>query len=44
MHLLEYAPERLAVMELRDGLWSGWGQPQADCADAEENRKAIGLC
>lgn len=27
-HLLERAPERLAVMELRDVLWSDWGHPR----------------
>ena len=26
-HMLESAPERLAVMELRDVLWSDWGRP-----------------
>lgn len=27
-HLLQGAPERLAVMELRDMLWSDWGRPR----------------
>jgi mannose-1-phosphate guanylyltransferase len=27
-HLLQGAPERLAVMELRDVLWSDWGRPK----------------
>ena len=32
-HLLQCAPERLAVMEMRDVLWSDWGNP-ARIADA----------
>ena len=27
-HLLQRAPERLAVMEMRDVLWSDWGNPE----------------
>jgi hypothetical protein len=26
-HLLQCAPERLAVMEMKDVLWSDWGNP-----------------
>lgn len=26
-HLLQCAPERLAVMEMKDVLWSDWGSP-----------------
>jgi mannose-1-phosphate guanylyltransferase len=27
-HLLQEFPERVAVMELRDVLWSDWGKPE----------------
>ncbi len=27
-HMLQYMPERLAVMEMRDVLWSDWGNPE----------------
>jgi mannose-1-phosphate guanylyltransferase len=27
-HLLQCMPERLAVLEMRDVLWSDWGNPQ----------------
>jgi mannose-1-phosphate guanylyltransferase len=27
-HLLQCAPEQLAVMEMRDVLWSDWGNPE----------------
>jgi hypothetical protein len=27
-HLLQSVPERLAVMEMRDVLWSDWGHPK----------------
>jgi mannose-1-phosphate guanylyltransferase len=27
-HLLQYMPERLAVLEMRDVLWSDWGNPE----------------
>jgi hypothetical protein len=26
--MLQYMPERLAVMEMRDVLWSDWGNPE----------------
>jgi hypothetical protein len=34
-HLLQCAPERLAVMEMKDVLWSDWGNPEriADSLD-----------
>ena len=27
-HLLQWMPERLAVLEMRDVLWSDWGNPE----------------
>jgi hypothetical protein len=27
-HLLQRVPERLAVMEMKDVLWSDWGNPE----------------
>jgi mannose-1-phosphate guanylyltransferase len=38
-HLLQRIPERLAVMEMWDVLWSDWGNPERILSDPENLRK-----
>jgi mannose-1-phosphate guanylyltransferase len=38
-HLLQRAPERLAVMEMTDVLWSDWGNPERILSGIEKIRK-----
>ena len=42
-HLLECAPERLAVMEMTNVLWSDWGNPERILSDLEKIGKQPAL-
>jgi hypothetical protein len=38
-HVLQSAPDRLAVMEMKDVLWSDWGNPERIESSLEKSMK-----
>jgi mannose-1-phosphate guanylyltransferase len=42
-HLLQCAPERLAVMEMKDVLWSDWGNPERIADSLDRIGEPMGL-
>jgi len=43
-HLLQCAPERLAVMEMKDVIWSDWGNQERILSGLEKLGKRPGGC